>query len=201
MEAVAVINYVALPHQKESSMKKCYLFLAEGFEESEAVIVTDVLRRGILDITLVSMTGKLAVKGSHEITVVADHLFEDCDFTTADLLVLPGGMPGTLNLKRDVRLAELLIAYNAQQRLLAAICAAPLVLGQLELLKGREATVFPGFEDQLIGATILDQTIVVSENIITSRGVVSAVEFGLKLVQLLQSEEIYQKTAKSLLVL
>ena len=134
-------------------MKKVYVFLAEGFEEMEAVTPVDLLRRvqeGVVDVKLVSVTGDKAVTGAHGITYQADLLFEEIE-DDADMLVLPGGMPGSLNLDASPYTDEVISAVMKSGGRLAAICAAPLVLGRRGLLNGKNATCFPGFENQLEG--------------------------------------------------
>ncbi len=127
-------------------MKKVSIFLADGFEEVEALTPTDLLRRAGAEVTLVSTGDKKEVAGSNGIVITADHLFAEMDFTEMDLLVLPGGMPGTLNLKACEPLLELLKEHHAKGRRLAAICAAPTVLGHAGLLNGKKATCYPGCE-------------------------------------------------------
>lgn len=185
----------------ESKQTTCYLFLAEGFEESEAVITLDVLRRGGLNVKSVSITGELIVTGGHQISLVADDLFENINFDDAQILILPGGMPGTLNLQKFEPLIALIKAFDQEKRYIAAICAAPLILGQLGLLEGEQATCYPGFENQLTGAELVDNKTIISHHLVTSRGVVSALEFALAIVRLLQGEDLYQQTAKGLLLL
>lgn len=182
-------------------MKKCYLFLAEGFEETEAVGVADVLRRGKLDVELISISSDKAVTGSHQITILADRLFSETSFDDAAMLILPGGMPGTLNLKKHEPLQQLLLRFAAGKGRISAICAAPSILGELGLLEGKEAICYPGFEASLSGASVVNQRVVISDNIITSLGVISVIEFGLAIVRLLQSDEIADKTAAGLLLL
>ncbi|MEI7675202.1 MAG: DJ-1 family glyoxalase III [Bacteroidales bacterium] len=182
-------------------MKKCYIFLAEGFEETEAVCVIDVLRRGKLEVEVVSITPQLKVMGAHQIEVMANSLFVENDFLDAQMLILPGGMPGTKNLNQHEPLKHLLKKFSDAGIPIAAICAAPLVLGGLGLLQGREAICYPGFEDELRGATISKKQVVISENMITSIGVVSAIEFGVSIVKYLQGDEIAARVSADLLLL
>ena len=133
-------------------MKNVFLFLATGFEEIEALGTTDILRRGGVRVSTVSIMGELQVMGAHNIPVVADYLFEDADFSAADALVLPGGIPGSNHLNTCTRLKELVMQKYEEGKLLAAICAGPMVLGGLGLLKGRKATCFPYFEPTMVGA-------------------------------------------------
>src|SRR5699024_7211137 len=130
-------------------MKKVYVFLADGFEEIEGLTVVDVLRRAGADTETVSVMGRKEIRGAHEIQILADSLFEDVDFSDARLLVLPGGMPGTLNLKAHTGLADLLRHFDREEKYIAAICAAPSILSGLGMLKERKACAYPSFEEKL----------------------------------------------------
>ena len=180
-------------------MKKVFIFLAEGFEETEAVATTDIMRRGELDVTTVSLTGKLPVTGAHGITLNADALFENTDFSKGDMLVLPGGMPGASNLDAHQGLRNLLLQYAKEGKKLAAICAAPLVLGGLDLLQGKKATAYPGFESTLKGAEYVKAGVVKDGNIITGRGPGWAIDFGLAIVEALQGKAQADSVAEGLL--
>lgn len=179
-------------------MKKVSIFLAEGFEEVEALTPADLLRRGGAEVTLVSIGDKKEVAGSHGIVITADHLFTEMNFADADLLVLPGGMPGTLNLKACEPLLTLLKEQNAKGKKLAAICAAPTVLGHAGLLNGKKATCYPGCEDGLIGAVCRTEPVVTDGTITTSRGVGTAISFSLSLIAQLYSQEKADEVAKSI---
>lgn len=170
-------------------MAKVYIFLAEGFEEIEALTVVDVLRRAKIEITMVSVTGSELVTGSHGITTVADILFEDTDYREADMLVLPGGMPGTVNLTKHDGLSRLLKSFHEKGKDLAAICAAPRILGTKGFLNGKNATCYPGNEESLLGARYQDADVVTDGNIVTSRGMGTAIDFSLSLVTKLLGEE------------
>ena len=124
-----------------------YLFLAEGFEEVEALTVVDLLRRAKCEVTSVSVTGSKAVCGGHGITVMADALFEEVSFHDAKMLVLPGGLPGVTNLQSHEGLMTLLREKHASGVTLAAICAAPMILSQLGLLQGEKATIYPAMQE------------------------------------------------------
>ena len=169
-------------------MKTCYLFLAEGFEEIEALTVVDLLRRDQIPVKTVSISQDLQVTGSHDIQVMADCRLEDVDLSSACMLVLPGGMPGTENLYECDRLKEMLLTFHKTNRPLAAICAAPTILGRLGILEGKKAVCYPGREEQLIGATVLKEEVVTDGNITTSRGMGTAIAFGLELIRLLDCE-------------
>ncbi len=171
-------------------METVFVFLADGFEEIEALATVDVLRRAGLDVKTVSVTKKEMVKGAHGVLVAADLLFEKGEFSKALALVLPGGMPGAETLKSHQGLAELLKSQDAQKKTIGAICAAPMVLGSLGLLKGRKATCYPGFEDQLKGAKATGNLVEKSDHIITGKGPGATFEFAFKLVETLKSKEI-----------
>lgn len=155
-----------------------YIFLAEGFEMIEALTVVDMLRRAGMEIHTVSISGTEMVTSSHNVAVKADMLFEDVDFAGADMLILPGGMPGTKHLGAHKALTEQLVHFHQEGRKLAAICAAPSVLGELGILKGKRATCYPGFEDKLAGAEFVKAPAVVDGNIITGRGMGAAIDFA-----------------------
>jgi len=179
-------------------MSKAYVFLATGFEEVEALTPVDILRRGGHEVVLVSVTGDEIVTGARGINVKADEIFENIDKDGADILILPGGMPGTTNLSLYKPLTDLVIKYNEQGKRIAAICAAPTVFGGLQLLNGRNATCYPGLEDKLIGAQVCIEPVVTDGNITTSRGMGTAIDFSLELLKLLSnSEEAAEKMAKA----
>ena len=163
-------------------MKKAIVFLANGFEEMEATGTIDILRRGGVEVTIVTINSSREVTGAHGMVYLADQTLAEADCTTADALVLPGGMPGATNLNACEPLRELLQAHYAQEKLVAAICAAPLVLGGLGFLQGRKATCYPGFENQLTGATVTGEAVEIDGNVITGRGPGLVFNFGLALV-------------------
>ncbi len=166
-----------------------YMFFAEGFEEVEAIAALDVIRRGSLDIKSVGV-GSKSVTGSHGISVVCDLTTDDiADFSGVNGVVLPGGMPGTLNLFADETVNNA-VDYCAENGfLLSAICAAPLILGRKNLLVGKEAVCFPGFEDELKGAEISKEFVCTSDNFITAKGMGSAVNFGVAIVAYFKGAE------------
>ncbi len=176
-------------------MGKALVFLADGFEEIEGLTVVDLLRRAGVETQTVAVTGSTEVTGSHGIPIRADVLFEDMDDSGAELYVLPGGMPGTKHLAAHAELGKLLTDAAASGKKVAAICAAPSVLGGLGLLKGRRATSYPGFEEQLVGAELSTDPVVVSGNITTSRGMGTAIPFGLELVAQLKGRDAADKLA------
>ena len=176
-----------------------YVFLANGFEETEAVVPIDILRRAGFDVKLISNTDELLVTSSHGVTIKADTTFDETDFNDAEMLFLPGGMPGTKNLDAHAGLCELLQDSAEKGVKLAAICAAPSVFGNLGLLNGKEATCYPGFEDQLMGASVSENPVVVSDNFITARGAGVAMKFALKLVEVLKGKKIAEELAAAII--
>ena len=170
-------------------MSKVYTFFATGFEEVEALTVVDLLRRAGVSVNMVSVTGEDTVVGSHNIGINMDSKFDDNDYSDGDLFFLPGGMPGTTNLLAHEGLCKLLVSKCEEGRRLAAVCAAPSVFGQLELLKGKKATCYPGFEDKLLGADTVTDSVVTDGNITTSRGMGTSIDLGLELITLLCDEE------------
>lgn len=171
-----------------------YLFLAEGFEELEVVTPVDLMRRAGININTVSVSGKKDVTGSHGITLHADLLFEQCDFSNAELLMLPGGMPGTKHLGGHQPLCRLLTEQNEKGKRIGAICAAPSVLGQLHLLEGKKATCYPGFESYL-GDSYVDDSVVVDGNVITAKGAGVAYDYALCLISLLKDKDTADRVA------
>lgn len=175
-----------------------YLFLANGFEEVEALCPLDLLRRAGLAVTTVGVGGDVIV-GAHGIAVQADipdTLFRD---SKPDMIILPGGMPGTKNLDESRTVDAALRAANANGAYLAAICAAPMVLGKRGYLKGKEATCFPGFEEYLEGATLSKARVVTDGRTVTAAGMGVAMEFGLALVALLQGKEAAERLRSAVL--
>ena len=182
-------------------MKKAYLFFAEGFEEVEALTVVDLLRRGRVDCVTVSVSGDYDVTGSHGITIRADRLFDEQALDDADMLILPGGMPGTNNLKAHAGLDRLIREYDSNGKYLAAVCAAPTVYGEKGLLEGKAATCYPGLEAGLKGAAAKNDSVVCDGQYITSRGMGTCIDFGLKLLSLLEGDEIAENIGKAVVYL
>ncbi len=169
-----------------------YVFLANGFEEIEALATIDVLRRAGVEVTTVGV-GERQVVGSHNIPVIADIHEQDMYLNDACAIVLPGGMPGTLNLEASQTVQSALEYALQHDVVIAAICAAPSILGHKGVLAGKTAIAYPGFEKELTGATIATTAVVQDGNIITAKGAGVAIEFGLKIVEALASA----KTANS----
>lgn len=183
-------------------MKRSFLFLADGFEEVEALGTVDVLRRGEIDVKTVSVSGRREVKGAHEVEVKADLLLEEIDEKEAECLIFPGGMPGARNLAECAPLMEILRRHFDAGKLVAAICAAPaLVLSKLPLKQGTKITCYPGFENFLPGLQVSEKGVVREGNVITGRGPAYAFEFGLAVLACLYgSEQKAREVAKGMLL-
>lgn len=170
-----------------------YVFLADGFEEIEALAPVDFLRRAGVDVKTVALNENKAI-GAHNIIVNADINISDILLDkNVDAVILPGGMPGAQNLYDNNKVHEAIDFANNSKKLVCAICAAPFILGRKGLLNGKSATCFPGFEDELTGATYLNQGVVKDENIITAQGAGVAWEFGERIARELVGSELSQK--------
>ena len=164
-------------------MKTNYVFLADGFEEVEAMTSVDVMRRAGMPVVTVSINGGLAVTGAHGVTVMADSLFEEQDYSDAEWLVLPGGMPGATNLVECEGLCRQLLAHDEAGGRIGAICASPsVVLAQLGLLEGRHAVCYPGMEAPVPGVEWGDEPVAVDGNVVTGNGPAAAAAFALAMV-------------------
>lgn len=181
-------------------MKRVNIYLAEGFEEIEAITVVDTLRRADVDARMVSITGKKEVKGSHGVTVNADELFEKADNAGADMIVLPGGMPGTRYLGEHKGLKEIIMGFAERNKPIAAICAAPSILGKMGLLDKKKAVCFPGFEEFLKGAVVGEDIVVQEGSFITSKGPGTAIYFALRLVEMLTDRETAEELREGMIV-
>ncbi|SEK72844.1 4-methyl-5(b-hydroxyethyl)-thiazole monophosphate biosynthesis [Pseudobutyrivibrio ruminis] len=179
-------------------MSKVLIFMAEGHEEIEALTVVDILRRADIEIDMVSITGNKKVPGSHGITTYCDKLIENTDFEKADMIVLPGGMPGTLNLGLCEPLMDQIHGFNTSKKGLAAICAAPTVFGKAGLLEGKKATCYPGMEGDLLGANVSTDSVCHDGHIITSRGMGTAIPFALEIVKTFKGEDVANKLAQAI---
>lgn len=176
-----------------------YVFLADGFEEIEALCPIDLMRRAGIKVTTVSVSDKKQVTGSHNISVEADILMDQLKTDELpELIMLPGGMPGAVNLSEDKRLCQLLRSSYAAGGRIAAICAAPFILGELGFLENKEATCYPGYEKSLIGARISEKGVVRDGNIITAAGMGVSFEFGLEIVRELCGFETAERIADSI---
>lgn len=167
-------------------MKNVCILLANGFEEIEALTVVDVLRRANIKCDMVSID-KEEVVGAHNIKVISDMLIDDIE--NVDIVVLPGGMPGATNLRDDKRVINLIKDCLNNNKKVAAICAAPIVLGKADVIQNKNVTSYPGFEDELKGANYKEDSVVVDGNIITSRGPATALEFAYTLLKELESHK------------
>lgn len=181
-------------------MKRVFVFLADGFEEIEAIAPIDILRRADLDVTTVSVSDSKEVTGAHGIKVLADQLFSEVAFGYDDYYVLPGGYDGMLNLSAHTGVNRLLERQHAAGKQLAAICASPSILGKLGILKGKEAVCYPGFEDKLAGAVISEHPVVEDGNVITGKGPGVAVRFALKIVEAIKGRDAAQSVADALML-
>ncbi len=180
-------------------MATVYAFLADGFEEVECLAAADVLVRAGVGVRLVSVTGKREVHGSHHFGIRADALIEKVDPLDADLLMLPGGQPGTENLYACKMLRDALLEADKKGKRIAAICAAPSILGRLGLLEGKRATCYPGYEGTLTGAKLTGAGVVTDGKITTARGVGLAFDFGLEMVRLLAEPAVAASVAERML--
>ncbi len=165
-----------------------YMFFAPGFEETEAIASLDVIRRAGLDVRSVGV-GSKRITGAHNISVNCDMDAEEATFTGLDGVILPGGMPGTVNLENSERVIEAVDFCALNGKMIAAICAAPMILGKRGVLRGKSAVCYPGFEKYLDSADIPDKFVVTSGNIITAKGMGSAVEFGVEIAAYFKGRE------------
>lgn len=170
-------------------MKQAIVPLADGFEEIEAVAIIDVLRRAKIAVTVAGVGG-VSIVGSHGIRIECDGALESCDLSTADAVVLPGGLPGTTNLARDATVRRVLEQMAGESKLIGAICAAPKVLNDVGLLEGRAATSHPNNETEMDRCVYRADRVVVDGNVITSRGAGTAIEFAAELVRYLAGEDV-----------
>ena len=179
-------------------MKKIAIFFAEGYEEIEALTVVDICRRCGLAVELVSITEERLVKSSHGVAVQMDKIFAEADFGEYDMLVLPGGMPGTKNLEAHEGLMAQVDAFYEAGKDLAAICAAPSIFGHRGILQGRRACCYPSFESHLEGAEVTGGPVEISEHVITSRGMGTAIDFGLTIAGLFVGREKAEEMANTI---
>lgn len=176
-------------------MSKIAVFFGTGYEEIEALTVVDILRRAGETVEMVSITEEKTVAGSHDIAVGMDQTLSEVDFDSVDVLVLPGGMPGTKNLEACEALMAQVDAFVANGKVVAAICAAPSILGHRGHLKGKKACSYPSMESHLEGAEVLQDPAVTDGNLITGRGMGAAIAFGLAILEKLQGKDAADKMA------
>jgi len=175
-----------------------YVMLADGFEEIEALAFVDILRRASIDVETVSVSNEEFVCGAHGIKVVADKLINQIK-TVGDGIVLPGGLPGTYNLRDNDKVIDLIKENYKKGKYVAAICAAPSVLGINGILNSKKATCYPSFEKFLEGAQVCEEKVVVDGNVITSRGAGTAHDFALKFVELIKGQDLSEDLRSSML--
>ncbi len=180
-------------------MIKVNVLLADGFEEIEALAVVDLLRRAQIYVGTVSIGEEYQVHGAHGINVQTEDLFEEADFSEADAIVLPGGMPGTTNLKEHEGVRKVVTDFAENGKVVGAICAAPTVLGELGLLKGKRVACYPSVENEIQGAVIVRVPVVVDGNLVTSRGAGTAIDFALELIAVLAGREKAVSIAESII--
>lgn len=179
-------------------MGKVFIFLANGHEEIEALTVVDLLRRAGIDIETVSIEASREVTSSHKVRIIADKLFSEIDFDLADMLILPGGMPGTKNLEAFAPLMEKIDDFFAASKNISAICAAPTIFGKRGILKGKKACCYPGMEEDLIDAIVEYNSVSIDGNIITGRGMGAAIDFSLAIIEKLLDAAAAEKIAKAI---
>lgn len=165
------------------------VLLAEGFEEIEAITLIDILRRADYEIKTVSISHSLEVKGSHTISVIADELLENTTFTETDAIILPGGVPGVPNLASNKRVLGLVKEFSGKNKHIIAICAAPYILDKAGVLKGTKITCYPAWAEMIKNAVITTDNVVVSDNIITGKGVGAAIDLALKVIEIFSGKE------------
>lgn len=179
---------------------KVILFLAEGFEEVEALTVVDYLRRKDILVDTVSITDNETVKGAHNIIVITDKKIDDVnELDSYDGVVIPGGMPGASNLRDDNKVIEIIRTMNDDGKLVASICAGPMVLERAGVIKGKKVTSYPGYEEVLKDSIYMEENVVIDGNIITSRGPSLAVEFAIEIIKYLHGHEKAEELKKDIL--
>lgn len=179
-------------------MSKLGIFMADGCEEIEGLTVVDLVRRAGIEIEMISVSGEKSVTGSHKIAFQTDVSKADADFASYDGIVLPGGMPGTTHLMEDDTVNRVIKEFATSGKLVAAICAAPSVLGNAGLLEGKKATCYPGVEGKLTGADFVTDPVAKDGNIITSRGLGTAIEFAAEIVAYLLDENVAKSLKESI---
>ena len=177
--------------------KSIGVFLADGFEEIEGLTVVDLCRRAGIEVQMISVTGKYEITGGHAIRIQADQLMEETDFSELSMIVLPGGLQGTNTLKAHDGVKQAVRNFLDEGKYVAAICAAPTVFGGMGILNGKRAICYPGLEEQLSGAVVTMESVVQDGQIITSRGLGTAIDFSLKIIENLENTEKAEEIAKS----
>lgn len=187
--------------KQQKIMAKVYMFLANGSEEIESLIPVDVFRRGGVEVKTVSITGSEYVEMAHGVTVKADMKFEDASFEDADLLMLPGGLPGATNLNEHEGVREAILKQYESGKLVSAICAAPMVFGSLGIVKDKRATCYPGFEKYLDGAQYTHELCTVDGNVITGEGPAATLPYAYTLLAMLTTEQTAHAVAEGMMFL
>lgn len=183
------------------TMKKAAVFFGTGFEEVEALTVVDLLRRAGIETMCVSIDNEKSVTSSHKVCVGMDAGIDEIDFDSFDILVCPGGMPGTKNLEACKKLTDNLRTFYEAGKLIGAICAAPSIFGNMGLLNGKKACIYPGMEAELKGAEVVYDKVVKADNVITSRGMGTAIAFGLEIVANLLDRETADQLGEKIVYL
>ncbi len=181
-------------------MIRVALLLAKGFEEIEAIATVDILRRAGIAISLASIEDNLFVDGAHNIRIIADVMFDDLDVNSLEMVILPGGMPGSSRLLKHSGVIKLIQMIEKSGKFLAAICAAPIVLAEAGVLINKNAVCYPGFEPQLGGANLVQNGVVVDGSIITAKGVGLTYAFAFELVSILVGKEIAKEVQRKMLI-
>lgn len=176
-----------------------YIFLANGFEEIEALTTVDMLRRAGIQIKMVSLISEKMVYGSHGIGVEADIIFEECNFDNCQMLIVPGGYEGVENICNHFECRAVLRKFAESGRYVAAICAGPMALAKASILGGHEATIYDGMESELIDAEYVKKNVVVSGNIITGRGPAYASDFATQLIKTIKGDDVASEVRGSML--
>ncbi len=182
-------------------MSKALVFLADGFEEVEAVSVIDILRRAKITVDVASIQDQIRVRGAHDITIEADKLLSDIrDINSYDAVITPGGLPGSTNLRDDELVISFIKEASQNKKIVASICASPIVLEKAGLTAGKAGTSFPGMRDQVNFAKYKEDLVVQDDKLITSRGPATALLFALELVKQLKGIEVYKEIREALLI-
>ena len=180
---------------------RSFLFLANGFEEIEALTTVDVMRRAGMDVKTVSINADRKATGAHGVIVTADATFNECDFDGAEWLILPGGMPGASNLAAHERLCDKLHDHNAKGGKIAAICASPgVVLGPLGIMRGKAGVCYPGFETLMQGCNVQSTLVAVDDNVVTGSSPAAAMPFALAIVEITKGAEVADSVAQGMLL-
>lgn len=180
-------------------MAQACIFLATGYEEVEMLTVVDMLRRAKISIDMVSITDQKEVTSSHNVTITADKTLNEVNFDEAEMLILPGGIPGTPNLRACEPLCDKLKEFAANGKKVAAVCAAPTVLGELGILAGKKATCYPSFADKLATGDYVKQPVVTDGNVITSRGMGTCIEFAGAIIEALKDKTTADAVKKAII--